>query len=42
MRAVAPKAIKEDLIRPDHSELDRQLNAKLAISTAHKMGRDTA
>ena len=38
MRAVAPKAIKEDLIRPGHSELDRQLNAKLAISTAHKMG----
>ena len=38
MKAVAPKAIKEDDIKPGRSELDRQLNAKLAISTSHKMG----
>ena len=38
MRAVAPLAIREDLIKPGITELERQLNAKLAISTAHKMG----
>ena len=38
MKSVAPNAINEDLIKPGLTELDRQLNAKLAISTAHKMG----
>ena len=38
MRAVAPHAVDEAHIKPGLTELERQLNAKLAISTAHKMG----
>lgn len=38
MSAVAPEAVNPDMIKPGLSPFDQQLNAKLAISTAHKMG----
>jgi hypothetical protein len=38
MAAVAPEAIDTGMIKPGLTPFDQQLNAKLAISTSHKMG----